>query len=383
MAEKKTPSIRLEYKPSEQEKTLLQRVYDRKTAMESSKFRKEALQRAKQGMEQWEALRKPRNDDDWQSNHYVPITTAVVETVLAECIDQSPKPIIMPRGSEDRSRSMVMGHIYTYTWDVSDGDLALYDVLKDAFITGTGIGQEYYWRDIRKVKKGDKRQNGTWEEDTVFNYDDCYMEAVKMEDFFVDEKARGFSGPYAARDCIRRYIMDIESFKLAFGNKTWNELDNVKYVKPGGDTNYYEFYSPPDGIDKSNDVEILWYWSTKPDDWLIIVANDVVVFAGPNPYKHKQLPFARAVDVKRTHHFYGKGEPELLESIQDEINTLRRMTIDRNHLDIDKMFFVSNRLGLSDEDLVARPHGMIPTDDVNSAKAVEYNDVPRSVELSL
>lgn len=33
---------------------------------------------------------------------------------------------------------------------------------------------------------------------------------------------------------------------------------------------------------------------------------------------------------------------EDLESIQDEINTLRRMVIDRNHLDIDKMFLVSN-----------------------------------------
>src|SRR4030042_3550521 len=104
---------------------------------------------------------------------------------------------------------------------------------------------------------------------------------------------------------------------------------------------------------------------------------------GPNIYKHKQLPFARAVDVKRTHHFYGKGEAELLESIQDEINTLRRMVIDRNHLDIDKMFLVSNNLGLNDEDLMARPHGMIPTDDVNAAKAVEYGDIPRSVELSI
>jgi hypothetical protein len=59
------------------------------------------------------------------------------------------------------------------------------------------------------------------------------------------------------------------------------------------------------------------------------------------------------------------------------------MIIDRNHLDIDKMFLVSNKLGLSDEDLMARPHGMIPTDDVNGAKPIEYGDIPRSVELSL
>ena len=59
------------------------------------------------------------------------------------------------------------------------------------------------------------------------------------------------------------------------------------------------------------------------------------------------------------------------------------MILDRNHLDIDKMFLVSNRLNLSDEDLIARPHGMIPVDDVNASKPVEYGDIPRSVELSL
>jgi len=44
---------------------------------------------------------------------------------------------------------------------------------------------------------------------------------------------------------------------------------------------------------------------------------------------------------------------------------------------------VATWLNLSEEDLIARPHGFIPTDDINAIKAVEYNDVPRSVELSM
>lgn len=177
--------------------------------------------------------------------------------------------------------------------------------------------------------------------------------------------------------------MDIDDFKVMFSGDIWDPFGNAQHVKAGGDTNYYEYYKPPQGIDTSKQVEVLWYWARKPKDWLIIVANDVLIRKGPNPYSHKQLPFVRAVAVKRVHSFYGKGLAEILESTQDETNTIRRMTIDRSHLDIDKMFFVSSRLTLDDSDLMARPHGMIPVDDVNASKAIEYGDVPRSVELAL
>lgn len=366
------------YDPKGDEKKARDWVYRRKYAMEDNPKRKEAAANWDKWMANWEMIRSPQGNDEWQSNHVVPITTAVVETVLAEVIDQSPRPLILPRGTEDAPKAMVMSHAFDYTWDIADGDLELYNVLKDAFILGTGIAQEYYWKEARKVT------NAKGEEEMVYDYDDCYMESVRLWDFYVDETARGFTGPYQARDCIRRYIMDIDDFRTIFlDSPIWDNLKNAKYVMPGGDTSYLEWFKPPNKWNAERDVEVLWYWSRKPLDALYITANGVLVFKGPNPYNHKQLPFARAVDIKRTHDFYGKGEPELLESIQDEGNTLRRMILDRNHLDIDKMFFVSPHLNISDEDLIARPHGAIPSDDMNSAKAIEYGDIPRSVELSL
>lgn len=380
----KDKTIRAYYNPEGIEKQMLIRVYQRYLSMKDSPDRKIAEGEWERGRKQWEALREDRASDEWQSNHYVPITTSVVESALSEVIDQSPKPLILPRGAEDNSKSIVMSHVFEYTWEVSDSDLEFEDVVHDAFIEGTGIGQEYYFSDIRKIKtKLVEGKKDDWVEEEKTDFDDCYLESVKNDDFFVDETARGFTGPFAARDCLRRYIMNVDDAKNFFSGPVWDPFGNSKYIQAGGDTNYYEWYKPPQGMDHSKYVECLWYWSVKPDDWLCIVVNDVMVFMGPNPYKHKQLPFARAIDVKRTHRFYGKGEAALLESIQDELNTLRRMTIDRNHLDIDKMFFTSNRLNLSEEDLVARPHGMIPVDDVNGAKAIEYGDVPRSVELSM
>lgn len=383
MADKK-PGIYENYKPTDFEKEMRDYVYDRYRDMKNSKDRQIAEKDWEKGYEQWEALRVESRGDDWQSNHYVPLTTAVVETAVSEIIDQSPKPMILPRGLEDTAKAHVMEQVFKYTWDISYSDLAEEDILRDALICGTGIGQEYYFRDKRmiqtKLKKGSKQE---YEEQEMVDYDDVMLEPVKLEDFFIDEQARGFVGTYAARDCIRRYIMDIDSYKSFFKGPIWDPMGNAKYVEPGGDTNYYEKYKPPEGIDHSKQVEVLWFWAVKPKDWLIIVANDVMQVMGPNPYKHKQLPFSRAIDVRRTHKFYGKGEPKLLESIQDEANTFRRMIIDRNHLDIDKMFYGSNRLNVSDEETIARPHGFINVPEGGDIKPVEYGDIPRSVELSL
>lgn len=383
---KKDFKIRDVYNPSDEERETIAFVYDRKRSMEDAEMRQKAQRTWNQSDEQWEAMRKVRGKDDWQSNHYVPLTQAAIETAIAEVIGQIPRPYIEARGTEDVPKVAVMQKIDDYCWEVADGDSNMYDVTKSSFTRGTAVAQEYYWQERRIIQEMDmKNGKPVFTEKEAIDYDDCYMENVKLEDFFVDEFARGFSGPYAARDCIRRYVMNIDDFKVMFSGEIWDQFGNVKadYVRPGGDTNYYEWYKPPTGMDMSKQVEVLWYWAVKPKDWLIIVANDVLIRKVPIPYRHKKLPFVRSVAIKRTDSFYGKGLSEVLESIQDETNTLRRMIIDRNHLDIDKMFFVSNRLGLSDEDLIARPHGLIPTDDVNQAKAVEYNDIPRSVELSL
>lgn len=385
MAEEKQKEIGIRevYQPTDEQKEVIQMVYTRRDQMADSEDRQEAEKTWDQAEKQWESWRTKRVDDDWQSNHVVPITTSVVETALSEIVKQNLRPFVLPRGREDQMKARVMQSTWDYAWEVSDGDMANYDAIKGLLIFGTTIAQEYYRVDRRKVgsvvgKKGEEKE----EYKEIIDYDDVCTEIVKLQDFYVDEFARGFTGPFAARDCIRRYVMHIDDFHAMYDGSVWDHYENAKFVKPGGDVNYYEFFKPPTGLDTSKQVEVLHYWN-KPKDKFIIVANDVLIRNRPNPYKHKELPFARAVDIKRVHKFYGKGEPELLESIQDEVNVLRRMIIDRNHLDIDKMFLVSNKLGLNDEDLMARPHGLIPTDDVNGAKPVEYGDIPRSVELSL
>lgn len=376
--------IRNKYRPSKKEYEALQHVYERYREMKDQRADWEKVW--DEAEKQYNCERDSTQFEEWQSDIYIPLTTSVVEAMLAELTDLNLEPLYLPREPSDQSGATVMNHIFKYTWEIGGGAMELYKVIKDSLIYGTGIAQEYYLQTPRKVKELVKfdleNEIEEYEDREMKDYDDCYMESVKLQDFFVDERARGFSGPRGAKDCIRRYIMHIDDFRDFFKGQIWDHLKNAKYVVAGGDTNYFEFYKPPEGMD-GEDVEVLWYWN-KPDDKLIIIANDVVVRNTPNPYKHKQLPFARAVDIFNPHQFYGTGEPKLLRDLQKEQNIHRRMLMDRGHLDIDKMFLVSSRDTLDEEQLIARPHGMIEVEDVNnSIKPMEYGDLPRSVFQNL
>lgn len=367
------PSIRKVYQPEGEELDVLRHVYDRFYKM--SDKRKEYEPEWEKWEKQVNAWRPPRGDD-WKSNIYIPLTTSIIEAQLSEIIEQTLRPWVVERGSEDSARAKVINAILDYTWEIAKSDVALFEMIKNALIYGTAIGMEYYWRQPRTIK------TTSGKEQKVLEYDNCYLDPVRIWDFYVDEKAMDFSGPFQAQDCIRRYVMDYDDFRTFFSGPVWNPLNNAEIVKPGGKTNYYEFFKPPERINHDREVEVLWYWN-KPSDLLSVVANDVNVLFKPNPYRHKQLPFVKAIDIKRPFQFYGKGEPELLESIQEETNTLRRMIIDRNHLDIDKPILVSDTLTIEDEDTVARPHGVIPVGNVNDVKFPEYSDIAGSVFKSL
>ena len=392
MADKKEPKIRQYYKPSDKEEELLAHVYDRYRSMKDNPQRHDAEAEWDEGEKAWDqANEEAKNLEEWQADYYVPMTTAIVESILSEMIDQSPRPIILPRSAEDKPRATVMRHAFEYTWDVADGDEELENVLKDALIYGNGFAQEYYWKDRRliknlsklgKDKKGKKLEE--YNETEVFDYDDCYLENVSPYELFFDETARTINrGPYKARDAIRRYVMKLDSAKLFFKGDIWDPLNNMRFVRAGGDTNWYQYYKPPEDVNKGDEVEVIWYWSRSPEDWLLITINDVLVKAGPNPYKHKQLPFAMTIDVKRPHKFFHKGEPKLLSSIQKEVNTMRRMLTDRNHLDIDKMWLVGRGETYSEEDTISRPHGIIRVDDPANYRPMDYSDVGESYYKNL
>lgn len=381
VVEKTVPDTKQSYNPSKKIKEYERRVYDQYYRIKPGRSKYEAMW--KNARKTWEMERPPRGEDDWQSNIIIPVTTSIIEAILADMIDLNLRPYIVPVGKEDKDKAEVLNHVVNFTWEKGNGDMAMYDIIKDALTLGTGIAQEYYLDDKRMVhqlnKYNPEKNIESYVTKEVSDFNDVILEPVKLDDILVDPKARGFNGPFSARYAYRRYVMHIEDFRRFFSGPIWNPFDNVKHVKPGGDTEYSSIFQRPEDIDNSKDVEVIWYWEKSPDDALIICGNGVVVYAGPNPYNHKQLPFARAVDIKRTHEFYGKGEADILSSLQDELTLLRRMRLDQTHLAIFKPFLVSERESMDENELLLRPGGAIHVNDTElGIKELAISDPSRA-----
>lgn len=366
-------------KLTDEQKFWQRHSYARYRLMQMSRAQNNQETQWNQWQKQYEAWRPPKSQDDWQSNIVPPFTTSVVEAALSEMIDQTLQPQVRAKKAEFVPHATVINYIKDYTWKLGYGDWELYKAIKQNLVLGTTVWQDYYWKESRMVKQIEqydpKTGRETFKEIEFTDYDDCYGEAVNLWDIWFDPQARSVNmGPYKAQDAIRRYILHIDTFRAMFMGTKWDKFNLARFVRPGGDTSYYQFYQPPKGIDHGSYVEVLWHWVRNPD-CLVILANDVPFYIGPNPYMHKQLPFGSSQDIVNPWSIYGKGEPGLLESIQDELTTSRRMRVDRQHLDIFKMIFVNNRETLTDNDLIPAPMKPVYVDDTDSVKPFEYGDI--------
>lgn len=334
---------------------------------------------------QWEGYRNEKSNTDWKSNIVAKLSTSIVETLMAEVQQYDIEPPIRARGYEDIPRAEIMKESVKYTKQTGDFKLEEEDIKKEAFIYGSGFGEEMLWQDMRDVRFAKERKNEKGEKETyfdtvkIFTYNGMYMEHVPIRDIWFDEAAKTINrGRRMANDCVRQLIMTKDAAIDFLSNPRWSHSENLQYLQTGHEDEYYQYYQAPGRIDRSEEVQILFYWSIRPD-YLCIVANDVVFHMGPNPYNHKMLPFVQAYDVKRTNALYHKGEMDLLESLQEELSKLKRMRLDRIHLTIDPMWLLARRENISEEDLMSRPHGSIDVDDpMTAARELRPSDTPQS-----
>lgn len=375
--------INSSYTPEGEESNFREHVYTRFHHMKTG--RQKYDQHWDDWEKQWEGYRPERASTDWKSNIVAQMSTSIIETLMAEIQQYDIEPPIKGRGYEDVPRVEVIKEAVKYSKQQGDFKLEEHDIKKEAFIYGQGFGEELYWQDKKSVKFAKTRKNKKdedevyFEEAQMFNYNGMYLEHVPVRDIWFDEAAKTINrGRRMANDCIRQLIMTKDSAIDFLSDDRWNMSENLKYVQAGVKDEYYQFYTPPGRLDSQEEVQILFYWAIRPDV-LGVVANDVVIHMGPNPYNHKLLPFVQAYDVKRTNSLYHKGEMELLESIQEELTKIKRMRLDRLHLTIDPMWLTARRDNISEDDLMSRPHGNIEVDDPTSAaRELRPSDTPQS-----
>lgn len=312
--------------------------------------------------------RSERPKDDWRSDLKLPDTFSIIETAKSEMAAQSPGIMYRPRESGDVEKAEKLNKIFEYTWEKGNGDLQLLNLLDDTLTFGLGMGEEYWRQDMyeRKYIEDFDLEKFTpvkWSKKEETEFDDVYFASLPIWCFYWDPMGDSLE---TCRDVIKRLVIPLEDFKRRYKN-----FENVDKVNGGGgDVNNPEWFKPVGNLD-DQEVEVLHYYN-KPEDLYLVMANGVLLTPhdNPIPYKHKDFPFVRSVDILIPHSFVGLGEPKIMKSLQDERDTLRNMRLDTTHLNIQTQYIVDDRIEMDDEDLIARPHGIL-RGPVDSIKAVD------------
>ncbi|MBT9146225.1 MAG: hypothetical protein DDT42_02107 [candidate division WS2 bacterium] len=242
-------------------------------------------------------------------------------------------------------------------------------------VYGTAIWEETYREDPRTIKEiidvDEETGEVQYELVEIKEYQDVYGAAVNIWNFYIDEDGTDFE---TAKDCIKREVLTLDEFK-----RIYSRYKNAEKVQAGGETDPKETDPKPEG-DNKDEVEVLHYYN-RPHDIYWIVANEVLVndFGNPIPYKHKELPFSHGVLIKRLGHFYGLGFPKIIEGVQAELDTVRRMGIDRAKLHLSRPFLAASRAQLRQRDVEISPGKLIQVPNPReSLMGLEFSDTGSS-----
>lgn len=120
-------------------------------------------------------------------------------------------------------------------------------------------------------------------------------------------------------------------------------------------------------------------WEIWTEDLVITVGNrKAILRVAENPYLHGQIPYVRIVDHLVPHEFWGMGEVELVEGLQDLLNALVNQRIDNVRLLLNAMFIIDEDAIKDLRDLTMRPGGVIRAKD---ARAVGLDSLVKRLDM--
>lgn len=370
------------YKPkNKKERDARRRIWDRYTAMRDDPLRKEQEQHWEDADKTFMQWMPEREEGDWRAHIALPDAFSAVQTHMQETIDRRSRPVLESVEHSDTALEQFNNSIFKYSMDRTGFDYQEFLAKQCAAIRGTAFVREYYRLDKRDVQDPvSVNDDGTlkYVKKEIIDFDDAYTEYVENEWVFIDPAARHQD---MLRDWVYREVLDFDSFNRKYGKR--NDFMNVDIVPKAGsiDDNQVSFFKMPKDM-TNDDVEVLHYENRETDSYDVL-ANNVLIRMAPLDTKHKELSLAMHTHYKIPGSIWGMGIPRIIYSLTEERKSLRNLQLDRQHMNIDKMFIVNDLIDLDEEEVRTRPNGFIhvntnglPLDNI--IKDLQYGDTPAS-----
>jgi hypothetical protein len=333
---------------------------------------------------------------DWRSRVWMPIAFFVIETIAPRLVAQLPKFTVLPVGPEDSDPAETMEELLAWAADQSQLYIELVKALKSALMYGTGILKTSYFEQERfqivhepvmqetfsemwsgeldmenqpimtRVPMGVQPTGETMVTRTPYiSYAGPKAEAVDIDNFFVDPIADSIEN---ARYVIHRVFRDKDHLEKMF--------EQGVYKKPPEDvwTSFLTEHATlrrqslidlgPGSTPSEYDDQLVTLLEIWTDGVVTTCAGGdvnaaVLLRAERNPYAHGEKPFVRIVDHLVPHEFWGIGELEPLEGLQNVLNELWNSRIDNVKLVLNTMFLAVMDYVEDPSDLQVRPAGVV------------------------
>lgn len=318
--------------------------------------------------------------DDGRTNIVLPLSAMLIETKLAEELENRPDIYFEAQTEEDVPKVPILEDIIKrHVWEKSYMDDRLYEAFYEKNLYGQSwLSPQYIKR--KKFIKEPYLEKGTlqYKEREVVCENDIYVKLYRNDKVWT-EPVRDIrdAGYCVLEDDYSSY----DSFLADFGDDTIYK--NLKYVQPGTiyytDANRIVDYNTPDELKRDRIVVLHFYHKFKNE--YCIWANGVEIYYGKMPYDHGELPLVQFINRYRPDSLYHKGETELCAGLFALLTSIFNTSIDALKYAISPLLVIPNGSNFNQDEIIARP-GMVIKANIDGFKQLQLGNVPReAVEL--
>lgn len=368
------------YRPTTHRNDIRRTVYQRFYWLRNDPLRTQAEKDWELADKEYNMYMPEIDPDDWRSHLELPDSFSAIQAQAQETIERKARPILSATEEDDEPTEELANAAMEYNMNNSDFDYQYFLAKLAASIRGTAFLMDYWRTDKRVVKDpvsvDEKTGEITYQEREVTDFDDDYTEWVPNEFIYIDEKAKHIN---EAVDMFHRQIINIDEFHRIYGARVG--FYDTQFVLKGGDTSTRSFFQLPRDVNQQ-DVEVLHYYNRSTDSYWC-VANNIAIYDGPLPTKHKELPVAVQYQYRVPGRFWGLGIPKVVHMLSEERKAIRRLNLDRQKLQIGGAFLHNSAFDIDDEDSQLAPGRFISVDTngqpINQAiQQLQFGDVPPS-----
>jgi len=303
---------------------------------------------------------------EWRSTPVVNFIFSTIETILPIMTDNNPQINVLPKNEDSQTMSAIMGEIMETLWTKNGMPLKLPETIKNTLKYGTGI-QKVWWNP--KMSDG---------------LGDVCVSVVDPRHFYPSPGAKNIQDAayvvFAANVPLDSVIRDFPECKGKIEGGIWDpeltvqktitsqRVDSGVFLGPVSNTlgtNTTEFRGNLQGKEGMMDRNKLctliewWHRDDSGQTWVTIMANGYLLKHDKNPFDHNKFPFVRYVDYIVPSMFWGMGEIQQLEKLQENINQRRAQITDILRLTANPPFVADADSGVNPKAMTNRPASII------------------------